>query len=136
MKKLILYTDGGSRGNPGHAASGFVIYDENNKELHAEGKYLGINTNNFAEYTALIEGLKKAMEMGGTEIQIRMDSELIVKQMKGQYKIKQPHLQLLASEVLKLLGKFHSHSFTHVRRELNKRADHMVNDALDKEMGK
>lgn len=131
MKKIILYTDGGSRGNPGPSASGFVIYDEKENILHAEGRYLGINTNNFAEYTALIEGLKRAALLGGTHIEIRMDSELIVRQMQGVYKIKQPHLQVLAAEVVKLLKEFSGYSFKHVRRELNKVADKMVNEALD-----
>jgi len=131
MKKLILFTDGGARGNPGPAASGWVVYDENQNLLHSEGKYLGETTNNVAEYTALIEALKTAKGFAATVLEIRMDSELIVKQMTGTYKIKQPHLQELASRVTKLLNTFENYKFIHVRRELNKAADKMVNEALD-----
>lgn len=132
--KYILFTDGGARGNPGPAASGFALLDESRNVVHSEGKYLGVQTNNFAEYTAVIEGLKIAKLAGATELEIYMDSELIVRQMNGQYKIKQPHLQKLAGEVFGLLNHFKSFSFRHVPREQNKLADKMVNEALDKIM--
>ena len=131
FNKLILYTDGGARGNPGPAAAGFAILNEKEEVLHAEGKYLGENTNNFAEYTALVLALQKAHKLAAKEIEIRMDSELIVKQMTGQYKIKQPHLQELAGQVVKLLNNFDNFKFKHIRREYNKLADKMVNQALD-----
>lgn len=135
-KVLTLFTDGGSRGNPGPAASGFILLDQDGSTVHEEGKYLGITTNNVAEYTALVLGLEKALHLKAKIIEIKMDSELIVKQMKGEYRIKQPHLLEIADKVRKLLDKFEKFSFTHVRREYNKQADRMVNIALDKQLNK
>jgi len=129
--KLIIYTDGGSRGNPGPSALGVVIGD---KEY---GQFLGTMTNNQAEYLALVFALKKAGELLGkkkakaTELEVRMDSELIVKQMNAEYKIKDPELQKLFMEIWNLRLDFKSVSFVHVRREKNKDADRLVNIALD-----
>lgn len=131
MKKLIINTDGGARGNPGPAGIGVVIRDESETIIFEHGAYIGEQTNNFAEYTALIKALETARDLGGTDLLVRMDSELIVKQMQGLYKIKEPTLQELASKVLKLKGNFKSVVFTHIRREFNKDADRMVNQALD-----
>lgn len=131
MKKVTIFTDGGSRGNPGPAASGFVLYDEAKNILHAEGVYLGETTNNVAEYTAVVLALEKAKEIGATHLNIQMDSELIVRQMTGIYKIKQPHIQELAGKVFRLLNNFTHYNFGHVRREFNKVADKLVNQALD-----
>ena len=130
-KLLYLHTDGGSRGNPGPAAWGFVIKDESGEVLLSRGKYIGETTNNVAEYSAVIEGLKSVVELDASDVIIKMDSELIVRQMTGKYKIKQPHLIQLASEVRALLQKFQSHKFEHVFREFNKEADKQVNIALD-----
>ncbi len=135
MKKLWLSTDGGARGNPGPAAAGWVIKDENGKVLLEHGQYLGETTNNVAEYTALIEALKSALTLGAIDVEISMDSELIVKQMSGEYKIKQPHLQELAAQVRRLLTDFDSYTFKHVLRAYNKEADRMVNQAIDKALG-
>jgi ribonuclease HI len=129
--KVIIYTDGGSRGNPGPAALGVVVGD---KEY---GEYLGTMTNNQAEYRALVFALKKAKQLLGkkkakeAELEVRMDSELIVKQMKGEYKILEPDLQPLFIEIWNLRLDFKKVSFVHVPREHNKRADRMVNKALD-----
>ncbi len=131
MKKLIINTDGGARGNPGPAGIGVVIRDESETIIFEHGAYIGDQTNNFAEYSALIKALETARDLGGTDLLVRMDSELIVKQMQGVYKIKEPTLQGLASQVLKLKSNFKSVVFTHVRREFNKDADRMVNQALD-----
>lgn len=131
MKKLQLSTDGGARGNPGPAGAGLVIKDENGNLLLEHGQYLGETTNNVAEYSALIEALKFAKSLGGTDLEILMDSELIVKQMLGEYKIKQPHLQELAGNVKRLLSEFNSYQFKHILREYNKEADRMVNKAID-----
>lgn len=134
-KRLFLSTDGGARGNPGPAAAGFVLYNDAGQIIVADGKYLGENTNNVAEYTALILGLEQALELGAKEIVIKMDSELIVKQMSGEYKIKQPHLQELAAEVKTLLKQFDYFEFKHVLRHLNKAADEQVNKAIDQALG-
>lgn len=131
MKKLLINTDGGARGNPGPAGIGVVIRDAEEHIIFEHGSYIGEQTNNFAEYTALIKALETARDLGGTDLLVRMDSELIVKQMQGLYKIKEPTLQELAGKVLKLKSSFNSVVFTHVRREFNKDADRMVNQALD-----
>lgn len=130
--KLIIYTDGGSRGNPGPAALGAVVGDRE------YGEYLGEMTNNQAEYRAVIFALKKAKQLMGSkkaaemEVEVRMDSELIVKQLNGEYKIKEPELQPLFVEVWNLRLDFKKVDFKHVRREQNKAADSLVNQALDR----
>jgi ribonuclease HI len=130
-KIVIVNTDGGARGNPGPAGTGVVIKDEAGAILYAVGEYIGEATNNVAEYKALIRALETANKLGATEVKVNMDSELIVKQMLGQYKIKEPTLQQLASEVFKLRNNFQTVQFTHVRREYNKEADLLVNQAID-----
>lgn len=134
-QQLFLSTDGGARGNPGPAALGFVLTDSSGRVVHEEGKYLGETTNNVAEYSALIAGLKTALELGANSVIVRMDSELIVKQMSGEYKIKQPHLQELAKEVRTLLAQLSSYEIKHVLREHNKAADQQVNIAIDEALG-
>jgi ribonuclease HI len=129
--KLTINTDGGARGNPGPAGIGVIIKDEQGQIVYRHGGYLGTATNNTAEYKALIHALTQAKRLGADELHINMDSELIVKQMLGQYKIKEPTLQVLAQEVIALLKSFSQYSFHHVRREFNKEADAMVNLAID-----
>lgn len=130
-KKLVIYTDGGARGNPGPAALGVVIGDKEYSE------YLGEMTNNKAEYLALVFALKKAKALLGgkkaseAELEFRMDSELIVRQLNGIYKIKEPDLQPLFIEVWNLRLDFKKVIFHHIPREQNKRADRLVNQALD-----
>jgi ribonuclease HI len=132
-----IYTDGGSRGNPGPAASGAVVYAlKNNKEGEVLGeamKYLGETTNNQAEYTAIVIGLQKAAELGAEGVELFMDSELAVKQLKGQYKVKNPEIAQRFLEVKNLIHKFKWVTYTHVRRENNKEADALVNKCLDAE---
>jgi ribonuclease HI len=130
-KVLVINTDGGARGNPGPAGIGLVIKNETGDLQYSFGGYIGETTNNVAEYSALIKALEESHNLGGTDLRINMDSELIVKQMTGVYKIKEPTLQELAGKVIKLLKHFNSYSFVHVRRELNKEADALVNQALD-----
>jgi ribonuclease HI len=135
-KKLIINTDGGARGNPGPAGIGVVISDEAGKTISLHKKYIGEATNNVAEYKALILGLTEVQKISNIQypisaIEIRMDSELIVRQMQGRYKIKEPTLKLLAAEVLIKIKNFKTVSFTHVRREQNKLADKLVNEAID-----
>jgi ribonuclease HI len=130
-KVVVVFTDGGSRGNPGPAGTGVVIKDQAGGILYAVGEYIGETTNNVAEYKALIRALMEAHKLGASEVMVNMDSELIVKQMLGQYKIKEPSLQLLAAEVIKLKNHFVNVSFKHIKREYNQEADKLVNQALD-----
>lgn len=129
--KLTIFTDGGARGNPGPAAIGVVIKDDSGKIIESFGKFLGDATNNFAEYTALVEGLKKAKDLGATEADCVLDSELVVKQMNREYKVKEPTLQKLFIQAYNAAGVFKKTSFKHVPREKNKEADRWVNKILD-----
>lgn len=131
QKKLVINTDGGARGNPGPAGIGVVIKSESGDMVYQYGGFIGVATNNVAEYKALIKALEEARHLGAGEVRIQMDSELIVKQMQGVYKIKEPTLKGLAQEVFGLLNNFSKFSFHHVRREFNKEADAMVNQAID-----
>ncbi len=131
MSKLIIYTDGGARGNPGPAAIGVVISNDAGAELKRVGQYIGETTNNQAEYQALIEALKQAAVLGAERLVCHLDSELVVRQLQGQYKIKEPTLQSLAQEALRLMTKFEQVQFQHIPREKNKLADQLVNEALD-----
>ncbi len=136
---LIIFTDGGARGNPGRAGIGIVFKIEAqgaSGELQTQTiakikKYIGEHTNNFAEYAALIAALEKAAELGYSRAQCHLDSELVVRQLNGQYKIKEPNIKLLAQRALALAGKFKSITFSHVPREKNSEADALVNQALD-----
>jgi ribonuclease HI len=132
---LTIFTDGGARGNPGHAGIGVDIQDANGESLKLLKKYIGQTTNNVAEYRALILALKEAALLGGQTLQVNMDSELIVRQMQGKYKIKEAGLKILAAEVFKLLNQFKNVDFRHVRREQNKIADKLVNEAIDAHLG-
>ena len=129
--KATLYADGGSRGNPGPAAYGAVLQDENGTTLREIAAFLGTSTNNVAEWSGLIAGLEAALELGVDEIEVRLDSELVVRQLSGAYRVKQPHLIPLHAKAKSLLRKFsHSH-VGHVRREHNKEADALLNQVLD-----
>lgn len=130
-KKLTIFTDGGARGNPGPAGIGAVLYNENKEKVAEISQYLGVATNNQAEYWALIEALKKAKELGGKEIEVFMDSELIVKQLKREYKVKNKDLASLFLEVYNLSLNFSKINFSHVYREDNKEADALANRAMD-----
>lgn len=135
-KLLVINTDGGSRSNPGPAGIGYVIRSPEQEVLFERGEYIGTATNNVAEYKALIAALEAARDMKGTDLLIRMDSELIVKQMKGEYKVKEPSLQALHRQVRELLTNFTTYQFEHVLRQFNKDADRMVNQAIDGALGK
>jgi ribonuclease HI len=126
-----LSTDGGARGNPGPAAYGYVLEDEDGTVLAAHGERIGIATNNVAEYSALIAGLEKAIELGLDEVEVVSDSELMVKQMRGEYRVKNEALQELWARAKRLAGQVGSVGYTAVRREHNKLADKLVNEALD-----
>jgi ribonuclease HI len=126
-----IHTDGGSRGNPGPAASGAVIRDAAGEVLARVSRYLGKTTNNQAEYTAIIIGLESARTLGATEVDMAMDSELAVKQLNGQYRVKNPDIAKRFVEVHNLARDFKKVTFRHVRREFNKEADALVNECID-----
>jgi len=128
---VIVYSDGGSRGNPGPSASGFVIMDSRLDVVHQGGMYLGITTNNQAEYHGVRLGLEKALEMGAKTVDFRMDSLLVVNQLNGIYTIKNRELWPINERILELAGKFEKVSFSHVKREFNQLADGMVNKILN-----
>lgn len=128
---LTLHSDGGSRGNPGPAGAGAVLYDEQGQEVAALSRYLGRTTNNEAEYQALLMGLKRAQELGAQRLTVKMDSELIVRQLEGRYQVKAPGLKPMYAEAKRLLQGFASVTILHVRREFNKRADELANQAMD-----
>jgi ribonuclease HI len=130
-----VFGDGGSRGNPGPSASGFVILDMKDTVLVDRGVYIGMTTNNQAEYTALKLGLEEAKKMGAKRVEVYMDSMLVVNQLKGIFKVKNRELWALYDAIKTLAASFEQISFTHVPRELNKLADAAVNRALDEELG-
>jgi ribonuclease HI len=130
-EELILYTDGGSRGNPGPSAAGYVIMNHDNKVLVKRGIYLGITTNNQAEYTALRLGLEELLKMRVRKVHIYMDSMLVVNQMLGVFKVKNRDLWPVHDAIKGLVGKFDHVTFTQVPRALNKLADAAVNESLD-----
>lgn len=130
MQKLIINTDGGSRGNPGPAAIGVVFSDDKGQTLAEYKERIGEATNNIAEYRALILALEKAKGFDCEEIECRLDSELVVRQLKGEYKVKDEKMKALFAKVQELIF-FRPIKFVHVRREFNKEADALVNQALD-----
>jgi ribonuclease HI len=130
--KATLYTDGGSRGNPGPAASAFVLEAEDGTVLDARGDTIGVATNNVAEYRALLAGLERAVEVGVDELEVVSDSELLVKQMRGEYKVKNAALRELSLEAARLARAIGKVSYRAVRREHNELADRLVNEALDR----
>ena len=129
--KARLSTDGGARGNPGPAAYGYVLEAQDGTVLAAHGAKIGVATNNVAEYSALIAGLEKAVELGADEVEVVSDSELMVKQMRGEYRVKNEALRELSLEAGRLARRIGSVTYTAVRREHNTLADTLVNEALD-----
>lgn len=141
-EKLIVYTDGGSRGNPGPAGIGVVICDEKERAIKEYGEKIGVKTNNEAEYEAVIFALKKTKQLFGKErtkkmeVEFRMDSEFVMKQLNGEYKIEEERMFPLFISVWNLKMDFAKVGFSHVRREKNRAADRLVNAALDSRQGK
>jgi ribonuclease H / adenosylcobalamin/alpha-ribazole phosphatase len=129
--KARLSTDGGSRGNPGPAAYGYVLETDDGTVLDARGETIGVATNNVAEYRGLLAGLESALERGVDELEVVSDSELLVKQMRGEYKVKNETLRELVAQARALAGRLGAVSYTAVRREHNDLADALVNEALD-----
>jgi ribonuclease HI len=130
--RVVAYSDGASRGNPGPAAIGIRLLDVNGAELWSEGRSIGRATNNVAEYRGAIAALEKARELGIDELELRMDSELVVRQLQGRYRVKEPSLMTLKSHVDRLLRGFRSVQVSHVRREENRETDQLANEALDR----
>lgn len=132
---IRMYTDGGARGNPGPAASGAVLkLLENGREgetIATASKYLGKDTNNQAEYTAIIIGLEKAKKIGASRVEVHLDSELATKQLNGEYRVKNPDIAKRFLEVRNLMHAFERVTFKHIPREKNKEADAIVNQVLD-----
>ena len=128
--KLIINTDGLSKGNPGTAAIGATIKDERGKMLATISQRIGITTNNVAEYKALIAALQKALKLKATQVEVRSDSELMIRQLSGRYKIKSVVLRPLYLEAAQLLGQFESVTLKSIPRELNPAADKLANDAV------
>jgi ribonuclease HI len=129
--KARLFTDGGARGNPGPAAYGFVLEAEDGTVLAAEGEAIGNATNNVAEYSGLIAGLEKAIELHVPQVEVVSDSELMVKQMRGEYRVKNEALRELYDEATALARRLGNVEYRHVKRAHNELADKLVNDALD-----
>lgn len=137
MEKIVIHTDGGARGNPGPAGIGAVITDIDGNVLKEISQYIGEQTNNYAEYEALIHALSVAREMFGKkiydmQISVYMDSELVVRQLTGAYRVKDPGLKQQFARVGQLAGTLKHISYNHVLRGKNARADELVNDAIDK----
>lgn len=128
---MFLYTDGGARGNPGPSSGAAVLYNDKNELVFEKSEYYGIGTNNQAEYKALLLGINECLKTGVTRVECFLDSELVVKQLNGFYKVKEPSLSLLFAEIKALLSKFDSVAFTHIPRSKNKIADGLVNKILD-----
>lgn len=131
MSRVTVNVDGGARGNPGPAAIGVVLRDEAGQVLEEVGEKIGEVTNNVAEYKALLRGIELAAEHGATELELIGDSELVVRQVEGRYKVKHAAMKELHAEVKRSLGNFDSWSIRHVRRAENADADRLVNQALD-----
>jgi len=129
--KYIVHTDGAARGNPGPAAIGVVIEDEEGRTVYEASRALGVRTNNEAEYLALITALEYLKEARPKEAEFRLDSELVVKQLSGEYKVKEPRLRALHGQVVMLLNTVPKYKIRHVRRVENARADELANEALD-----
>ena len=130
-KKLTIYTDGGARNNPGPAGIGCVLYNENKKIIKEISEYIGETTNNQAEYKACLRAMEEAKKLGAEELAFFLDSELVVKQLNREYKVKNKELAPLFMKIYNLSQQFKKVTFSHVRREFNKEADALVNEAID-----
>ncbi len=130
---FIVYSDGGSRGNPGKSAYAIVV-TENGKVLHEHAEYLGMHTNNYAEYRGLIAGIAKVLDLKGTEAEFVMDSQLVIRQMNGEYKVKNPDMKILHDDAKNLVSMIPKATFRNVRRseEMIPRADFLLNQELDR----
>ena len=133
---LSIYADGASRGNPGDAAVGVVITDSRGRTLVEIKRFLGTATNNVAEYQAVILGLKKALELGAKTVSVYLDSELVVRQLQGEYRVLDANLKVLHQRVKEILNQFSQYSILHIPREENRRADQLANEAINQRNNK
>jgi ribonuclease HI len=131
-RAAVLWTDGAARGNPGPAGIGAILKSPTGEVLFTGSEYLGHTTNNVAEYKAVLLGLAGALAQGIAHIEVRADSELLIKQLKGEYRVKSPGLKPLFEEARRLLARFASVKLTHIRRELNGEADRLANQGIDR----
>ena len=132
MMTVSLYCDGASRGNPGPSGAGVVLLDEKGEQIFELSRYLDNGTNNEAEYRALLRGLEAAADLGVKRVEIFLDSELVVRQLNGRYKVRNPRLQSLFDQAMSRLQRFDDYAIFHVGRELNQQADRLANEAIDR----
>jgi ribonuclease HI len=131
-RRILIYTDGAARGNPGPAGLGAILRDADTGEVLAElARFLGVRTNNYAEWTAVEEALREALALGAAQVDLRMDSELVARQISGRYRVKHPDLKPIHARVMAMLGQLIGYTVGHVPRELNKDADLLSNVAID-----
>jgi ribonuclease HI len=131
-RRILIYTDGAARGNPGPAGLGALLRDAETGEVLAElARFLGVRTNNYAEWTAVEDALREALRLGATHVDLRMDSELVARQISGRYRVKHPDLKPIHASVMTMLGQLDRYTVGHVPRELNKDADRLSNVAID-----
>jgi ribonuclease HI len=131
-RRILIYTDGAARGNPGPAGLGAILRDAATGEVLAElARFLGVRTNNYAEWTAVEDALQEALRLGATHVDLRMDSELVARQITGRYRVKHPDLKPIHAGVMAMLAKLDGYTVGHVPRELNKDADRLSNVAID-----
>ncbi len=134
LERLRVYSDGAARGNPGLSGAGAVLVEPNGQVVDRIGKFLGVQTNNYAEYMGLLLGLRRAQALGVNEVEVFADSELMIRQLGGRYQVKSPTLRPLYEEAVKLLNDFSRVKLVHVPREMNKAADEMSNRAIDERL--
>jgi ribonuclease HI len=131
-RRILIYTDGAARGNPGPAGLGAILRDAGTGEVLAElARFLGVRTNNYAEWTAVDDALQEALRLGATHVDLRMDSELVARQISGRYRVKHADLKPIHASVMAMLGRLDGYTVGHVPRELNKDADRLSNVAID-----
>jgi len=132
--EFFIHADGASRGNPGEAGAGAVISDSQGRTLKELKLYLGMASNNVAEYRAAIHALERALDLGGRSVTLHLDSELVVRQLRGEYRVREPHLKVLHQKAQEVLNLFSQYSILYIPREENRRADQLANEAIDQKI--